>query len=120
MTCQKVIIINRGRIEAQGTPENLVSSLAGGTAIMVTAEGAQAQVQETLSRVPGVDRVTLERAQGAYANVYRVGVSEGSNPRADIARALVGAGHPMLEMTSVGLTLEDIFLRVISSQKEAA
>jgi ABC-2 type transport system ATP-binding protein len=120
MTCQKVIIINRGRIEAQGTPEHLVSSFAGGTAIMVTAEGPTAAIQELLGRVPGVGRVTLERAQGTQANVYRVEISGGANPRAEIARALVQAGYPLLELTSIGLSLEDIFLSVISSQGEAA
>ncbi len=120
MTCQKVIIINRGQIEAQGTPENLVSSLAGGTAITVTAEGVQYQVQEVLNRVPGVTRVTHERTQGAQANVYRVEVTSGANPRAEIARALVQGGHNLLELTSTGLSLEDIFLRVISTQREVA
>jgi ABC-2 type transport system ATP-binding protein len=119
MTCQKVIIISRGRIEAQGTPENLVSSMAGESAIMVTAEGPRAEILELLGRIGGVTQVTHDRQQGA-ANVYRVEVGGGANPRAEIARALVQAGHALLELTSTGLSLEDIFLRVISSQREVA
>jgi ABC-2 type transport system ATP-binding protein len=120
MTCQKVIIINRGRIEAQGTPEHLVSDLEGAQVIMVTVDGPPAEVQELIGRVPGVGSVALERTQGETAAIYRIEAAPGSNPRASLSAAIVQAGHGLLEMQSSGLSLEDIFLRIISRQREVA
>jgi ABC-2 type transport system ATP-binding protein len=119
MTCQKVIIINQGRIEAEGTPENLVSSLGAGNVILATVEGDPARVQETLARVPGVARVTQDRLTGTTLGAYRLETAPDANPRAEVAAAAIGAGFKLLELQSQGLSLEDIFLRVISG-KEAA
>jgi len=115
ITCQKVVIINNGRIQAEGTPENLVSSVGGGNAITLTVEGDTAQVQALIARVAGVARVTPERPLGS-ADVYRVETLAGRNPRAELAAAITGAGYKLLELQSSGLSLEDVFLRVISGE----
>ncbi len=120
MICQKVIIINRGRIEAEGTPEHLVSRMGGVSVVMATVEGPPAQVQEIIGRVAGVSSVKQDRDLGSDSGVYRIETEPGKNPRAELAKAIVGAGHDLLELQSSGLSLEDIFLRVISGQREAA
>lgn len=120
MTCQKVIIINQGRIQAEGTPENLKSNLGSGTIILVTVEGDPSRVQETLGRIGGVKRVAQDRAIGGGTAVYRLETSPDQDPRSAVAAAVVGAGFKLLELQSQGLTLEDIFLRVISGSGEAA
>jgi ABC-2 type transport system ATP-binding protein len=120
MTCQKVIIIHNGRIQAQGTPEHLVSSLEDVNVVMATVEGPQAAVREILERIGGVARVALDRAISESTGVYRVETQPGRDPRADIAAAVVQAGHRLHGLQSSGLSLEDIFLRVIAKEREAA
>jgi ABC-2 type transport system ATP-binding protein len=120
MTCQRVIIIHNGKIQAEGTPENLVSRLGGGNVIMATVEGPPAEVQELIAKVAGVAHVSQERLVGGGTGVYRVEAAPDQNPRAELAAAVVGAGFKLMELQSSGLSLEDIFLRVISGGKEAA
>jgi ABC-2 type transport system ATP-binding protein len=117
MTCQKVIIIHRGRIVAQGTPESLVSTMEGGEVILATVEGAPDAVLATIGKVAGVVAVAQENRLGERSAVYRIETKSGVDPRAALSRALVEAGHGLLEQKSSGMTLEDIFIRVISTQR---
>ena len=114
MTCQKVIIIHRGRIEAQGSPESLVSDLSGHE-IEARIEGDADRAVATLKAVPGVARVHRDRALGRDTALYRITPTSGADPRAAIASAIVGAGLQLSELQSAGRSLEDVFLRVISS-----
>ncbi len=116
MTCQKVIIIQNGRIEAQGTPESLVSSFGGGVVIMATAQGDSSMIIESLNKIQGVTSVAIERSLGSGTHVYRMENASGSDPRSEIAQALTHNGCRLMELQSSGLSLEDIFLRVISGQ----
>ncbi|MCL5269546.1 MAG: ABC transporter ATP-binding protein [bacterium] len=116
MTCQKVIIINNGRIEAQGTPESLISTVGGANVIFATVQGPAGAIQELLRKVDGVTRVHEERAIAADIRAWRLEAAPGKDPRAAIGEAVVKAGHALLELRSSGLSLEDIFLRVISGQ----
>lgn len=115
MTCQKVIIIANGRIQAQGTPEHLVSTLGGGSMITVKVAGPESAVLELLGKVTGVLAVNVVRQAGDHI-VYRIETDKSQDSRAEISRALVSAGHGLLGMGSEGLSLEDIFLRVISGE----
>ena len=114
MTCQKVIIINKGRIEAEGTPESLTDVVGGANLIRVTAAGSTSGIMTTLEKVTGVARVSHERDVGTERAVYRVETRSGVDPRAEIAAALHQNSFPLYELASSGLSLEDIFLRVIS------
>lgn len=120
MTCQKVIIINQGRIEAEGTPENLVSRLGDATAILTTVEGDPARAREVLTRVAGIKKVSPARVLDGQISSWRLEPESGRNPRAEVAAAVHDAGLKLLELQTQGLTLEDLFLRVISGTKEAA
>ncbi len=118
MTCQRVVIINAGRIEAEGTPEHLVSRLGGATTVLATVEGEPSAVEALLGKVEGVRKVALERSMGERLKVWRVDAVEGRDPRAGISAAVVGGGYRLLELQSQGLSLEDIFLRIISGRHE--
>ena len=120
MTCQKVVIINRGRIEAEGTPEALTMRLGGGSVIMATVQGSFASVQEMLGRVRGVAAVSRERELGPETAAYRIETQPSMDPRAELAKAIIQNGLSLLEMQSSGMTLEDIFLRIISRQELTA
>lgn len=120
MTCQKVIIINRGHIEAHGTPEHLISDLEAVRRVLVTVQGAPDTVVSVIGRVPGVLRATVESQVGPDSSRYVVETERNSDPRAAIARALVEANLSLIDLQSASPSLEDIFLRVISTQREVA
>ena len=119
MTCQRILIINNGRIEAQGTPESLISELGDDTTILATVEGPAKAVEAALGKVAGVQRVTEERSLGPGTLVWRIQVERGADPRPELARAVIEGGHKLLELQSTGLSLEDIFMRVISGPAAA-
>lgn len=117
MTCQKAIVIDGGRIAASGTPEKLVATIEGENPIVVTIEAEPGEARELLEKVPGVERVQLEKRLGPRRATFRVHPAAGADPRAAIARATVDGGFALIELSQPGLSLEDVFLRVISSSE---
>jgi ABC-2 type transport system ATP-binding protein len=107
--CDRVLIINRGQIVAEDSPENLTSRLAGGEQVRLAVPGDldQATVAAALGGVAGVTEVSP-----AGEGRFLVSAGAGANPAPDLAETVVGRGWPLLELTPVRLTLEDIFLQL--------
>ena len=105
--CDRVIIINQGQIVAQGTPSGLRQDLERGGRILVRAHGDQAQLTQTLSAVENVQFVE-PIAEGLVV----VPVAETPDPRPALANAIVQAGFPLIEMRSLAVNLEDIFIEL--------
>ena len=104
--CDRIAIIDRGRIIAVGTPSELERQLQRGRRLLVRI-GSGAAPQDLialLEAVPGVERVEPER--GGYA----VSSREGADVRPTLAAAIVGHGVELLELRPLALTLEEIFL----------
>jgi ABC-2 type transport system ATP-binding protein len=118
MICQRVVVIDRGRVVATGTPERLETrSATEEPPIHVTVRGEGGGAGECLEKVAGVAAVRrLDSAAGR--TTFRVEVRAGAEPRPEMARALTGAGHDLLELGTPGMSLEDVFLRVISRSHE--
>jgi len=117
MICQKVLIIDRGRIVASGTPDKLVSTVKKDSAISVTVEGDLGQARDLLRRIPGVEDVHVDRTLGARSAQFRLKVAAGADPRKQVARELAAAGIDLIEIGMNEATLEDLFLQVISSEE---
>ena len=116
-TCSRVIIINEGRIEASDTPENLTAQLQGAHAILLDVEGPESGVQERLGAEPGVRQVSQETVRDSRV-VWRVEVEKDIEIPRRLADAVVNSGWGLYSMQPVGLSLEDIFLK-LTSQEEA-
>ncbi|MBV9154690.1 MAG: ATP-binding cassette domain-containing protein [Acidobacteriaceae bacterium] len=120
--CRKVIIINRGRLVATDSVEHLKHRGVGNT-IQVqvdTAGNADAQaVRQTLEQVPGVSKV-LEKALSEGRMIFELESPPDSNPRADVARAIVHAGWSLLELKSPTLSLEEVYLQLTGANAETA
>ncbi len=116
--CKKVIIIDKGRLVATDSVENLKQRGSVSSAIQVQVEtgdnGGAMIVHQRLEQIPGVSKVLDKAASGARF-IYEIESLQGQNPRPDIARAIVNAGWNLLELKSTTLTLEDIFLELTSS-----
>lgn len=120
MTCNKVVIISDGRIEASGTPENLVGELETTLESRALVKGDRETIERAIRGVAGVEKVTLEDSpsEGRFEAVI---VSDRARDvRPDLARAIVQAGGELFEFRTQGMTLEDIFLRIVSREKTPA
>jgi len=140
MVCDRVVIINRGRLVALDTPLHLTESTAESHMVQVEVKGKPALVLEALRQVKDAEKVVVLQPQstrvdgtspesaavafgtegslpeGVYS--YRIEGTEGVEIRPSLAEAVIVGGYDLLEMKSLRLSLEDIFLRVIAQGAE--
>jgi ABC-2 type transport system ATP-binding protein len=110
-TCERVLVINQGRIVASGTPDELTHRLQGYETVLLTAEGPAAEIMERLQRVAGVNLVEPRDAADSRVT-FEVHAEKGHDVRAELARAVVESQWKLLELKTSGLSLEDIFLKL--------
>ena len=120
-TCQRIVIINKGRVVAVDTPENLMSRLAGSETIYVQIDSPGADVKTTLERIPGITRVAPADIRGSLTG-FEVNSETGHDMRRELAAAVVGQGWGLLELRPLRMSLEDIFLQLTTedSAEQAA
>jgi ABC-2 type transport system ATP-binding protein len=111
MTCGRVVIINRGRVVAEDTPENLTRRLQGAGVLRLEVRGEEQAVLATLRAVPGV---LAAHGRGSHDGAVLVEVESesGRDLREELARAVVGKGHGLLGLQQMGMSLEEIFLQL--------
>ena len=122
-TCERVVIINKGRVVAVDTPDNLTARLQGSQTMYVQIDANGADAVSALGRVPGVTRV-VESDRKAGIVGYEVEGERGRDIRRDLARAVVGSNWGLLELRPMRMSLEEIFLSLttedLASQPAAA
>ena len=114
-TCQMVIIINRGRLEAIDTPDNLTARLRGHETIHLEVDGPADQVAAKLETLPGVSQVVRKDAQAGHSVLEIQTERDHQDIRSELARAVVVSGWGLHELRAVGLSLEDIFLQLTTT-----
>ena len=112
MTCDRVVIINKGKIAAVDTPQNLTSQLKGGQRIRVEVQASEQPLCEMLGQIPGASHVEIEAAPLTGHVLATVEAAEGKDIRSAIAARIVEKGWPLFELKGVSLSLEDIFLEL--------
>jgi gliding motility-associated transport system ATP-binding protein len=118
MTCDRVVIINRGRVVAQGTTASLTERFRGAEPLEVTVAGSDQDARRVLVAIDGV-RTVESVGIDAGATVFRVDVAEGRDLRSEISSRIVSAGLGLLGLHQQGMTLEEVYLRAISSEEIA-
>jgi ABC-2 type transport system ATP-binding protein len=118
-TCQRVVIINRGRVVAVDSPENLTRRLKGAATVLVHSDGPADQVEPLLAGVPGVTRVGRGEPVATGAS-FEVETGQGLDLRRELAAAVIQQGFGLLELRPMRMSLEDIFLSVITDETQAA
>ena len=109
-TCQRVVIINKGKVVAIDTPENLTHQLKGAATLYVQVAGSQ-DATALLSALPGVSKVTAADRHETFTG-YEVEAEANRDVRTDVARAVVQQGLGLLELRPTRITLEEIFLQL--------
>lgn len=115
MTCERVVIINGGRVVAEDTPEGLTARMRGAEILRVTVDGAVDQVRESLSSLAGVVQVQNTGTDNG-AHTFQVETASGQDIRRELARTIVQGGHGLLELKQVGMSLEDVYLKLTTTE----
>jgi ABC-2 type transport system ATP-binding protein len=108
MTCNRVIIINKGKIVASDTPEGLTRLLEGGGTVKAELRGDRAAIERELGALSGVKNVAIEPADNNFLRVT-VYAPPKSDVRAHIFEKAVANKWTLRELTRVRQTLEDVF-----------
>ena len=120
MTCGRVVIIDRGRIVAQDTPEQLTAKLQGSDQSIVTVAGPKEAVRAALGAVAHVDRLEERRAEAPQDGVCSFvahSKGHGDEVRSALASAVVRNGWNLLEIKPVALSLEELFMKIVTSEE---
>jgi ABC-2 type transport system ATP-binding protein len=122
-TCQRVVIINKGRLVAVDTPENLTHQLKGAATLYVQVESDGVEggglVQDALRGVPGVRAVRVADRHATLTG-YEIEAEAQRDVRRDVARAIVDRGWGLLELRPSRLSLEEIFLQLTTEEQSLA
>jgi ABC-2 type transport system ATP-binding protein len=105
--CDRVLIINKGHIVTEDTPENLQARLAGAQRVLVRVRGEADELPAKIGKVKGVRDVEA-KPDGSVEFEF----SAGQDVRPLVAKTVVQAGYDLLEMRPIGLSLEEIFLEL--------
>jgi ABC-2 type transport system ATP-binding protein len=119
-TCHRVVIINRGKVVAVDTPQNLTARLSGSGAVYVELDSMGADAAAALSALPGVTGVSKLEIHGSTDSVagYEVATARDRDVRRDVAALVVGRGWGLLELRPLRMSLEEIFLSLTTEENE--
>ena len=118
-TCNRVVIIARGKVVAVDTPDNLTARLRGSETMYLQVVAPGADVTPVLSAIPGITRVKAEMTEGGLASI-EVDSVQGRDVRRDLAATVVNQGWGLLELRPMRMSLEDIFLSLTTEDAGAA
>jgi ABC-2 type transport system ATP-binding protein len=114
-TCQRVVIINKGRVVAVDTPDNLTHQLKGSASLYVQVEGRTSAV-EALEAIAGVRRA-VQTDQHAEFVGYEIESEPNTDVRREVAQALVNGGWGLVELRPMRMSLEEIFLQLTTNEQ---
>jgi ABC-2 type transport system ATP-binding protein len=118
MVCDGVVIINRGRIVAQGTESELVQQVFPTARIELRVAGAGGDVAGALRALPGVVGVEPSTSRDGTVG-FLVESERDRDVRPDLVRLVTGKGWALQELHQVGMSLEEVFIRVVAGEQES-
>jgi ABC-2 type transport system ATP-binding protein len=116
--CERVVIINKGEIAAVDTPENLSKGFGTVSKLWVTVAGPKNSVLNQLNEIYGVKYVDAKIEKEKDITSYVVESDKDMDVRRQIFFAMAKVGYPIIEMKSMDMTLEEIFLQIVTQEKE--
>lgn len=105
--CNRVLIINKGRIVAEDSPERLQARMSGAQRVILRVGGDSDGLPQLVESIPGVAHLNAVQHDGLEFET-----TPGEDVRPAVSRAVVDAGYDLLEIRSVGVSLEDIFIEL--------
>jgi ABC-2 type transport system ATP-binding protein len=111
--CDRVLIINKGKIVAEDTTENLQARLIGAERVVVRVRGEADELADTIKKVKGVREVET-KDDGAVEFEF----ASGKDLRPEVAKQVISSGYDLLELRPLGMSLEEIFLELTGSDSK--
>ena len=108
--CDRVLIINKGKIVAEDTTENLQARLLGAERVVVRVRGEADELAETIKSVKGVRKVEALEDGGVEFEF-----AAGKDLRPEVAKQIIKDGYDLLELRPLGMSLEEIFLELTTN-----
>lgn len=110
--CDKIIVINEGKVVANDTEEHLSQKLSGGHKLTAKIQGDKDKIVRAMQGIKGVEKVICDASHKDGVNDIRIEAKEGVDIRRDVFETVVKNGWYMLELKTSELSLEDIFLKL--------
>lgn len=110
--CDKIVVINRGKLVANDTTEHLSHNLSADHKLTVQIEGPVKEVKALLEQIPDMQEVHLNRTIDKTVGEYELNAVEGCDIRREVFKRMAARNYPILLMRSSELTLEEIFLKL--------
>ncbi len=110
--CDHIMIISKGQLAASGSPEELQERMQAKAELEVTVLGKKEKAEEVLRDMDGIESCTIEPSEEADSIKIRLCTSGNTDIRREVSVALSGAGMPILSMSRLEKSLEDIFLEL--------
>jgi ABC-2 type transport system ATP-binding protein len=117
MTCGRVVIINKGKVVAEDTPDNLTHRVRGRGTLRVEARGEMGPLFDKLRAVPGVADIRPKKDGSEEIVTFEIDGEAGRDVRPEVARAVVNGGFDLLGLHEVGMSLEEIFLHLTTTDQ---
>ena len=115
-TCERVVIINEGKVVAEDTVENLTNRMHGVQRINLQVEGSEEAIKQALQPIGDIQKLEFN-AKGN--NISEVIVETPKDVRKELAKAIVNSGLGLLELSTERFTLEEIFLHLTTKEEVA-
>lgn len=111
-TCERIIIINKGRIVAQDSLESLTSKVSGHHRLKIRVQSPGEKFLETAQAVKGIYSVTPNGSEG----VFQIEFNGDEGVQVNLAKTLIESGVGLLELSNLSENLEDIFIRLTTTK----
>lgn len=110
--CDRIVVINQGKIVADDTADNLSNTLTADHKLIARIDGPREEVMKVVGAIPGVVTVLadMQREKGVWE--YNIEAVEGTDIRRELNRRLMARNWYIMGLRSSELSLEDIFLRL--------
>ena len=110
--CDKIMIINKGKLIVSDTPENLSMHLEGANKVHLLVKGTKEKISKALKKVEGIDKVDYQTVAEADLINVDIQTKEAIDIREELFYAMVEAGCPIYGLERKVMSLEDIFLEL--------
>jgi ABC-2 type transport system ATP-binding protein len=119
MTCDRVVIISGGQVAVVDTPDNLIERAQHHRLIHLEVQGPEAAICAHLQRLDGILQVQQHPESAAGTFSYTLATTKDRDVRAEVAQAVVHQGWQLLELRPIRLSLEEVFVQLVTEESAA-
>lgn len=117
--CDQIMILSRGKLVADGTPEELEAMMQEKAEVAVTVLAEKEQAEMALVQMKEIEAFTMEDGEESGSIVLHITAKDNADIRKELSVALASAGLPILSMNLSKKSLEDIFLELTGTEEES-